>query len=117
MRIGFDHGTSVYINTPIDEPDMVTWNSDNPFYKMLARMHRVVKDYDVPTFYWAVRNYRLPKTILPEVQLVHQQVIANQKCVLHGLRGNLKCLHDKRHHEYRNDDSAQQRLKRFRPTR
>src|SRR6185312_6743131 len=103
------------VNPAVNHADAVAGNPDNSFHEMLAGMNRIMKYDNVPTLHFPVWQEMPPETVASEMQFVHQQVIAGEQGILHGLRGNLERLHDKRHHENGNYHRSQQRLQRLRP--
>ena len=77
---------------------------------MLGRIYGITKNDNIPALHPPVRHDRIPEPAAAESQLVHQQVIANQQRVLHGLRGYLERLDDERNDKDRDHHSRQQRL-------
>src|SRR5207302_8142503 len=92
---------AIHIYTAVDQPDSVAGNSHHTFHKMLSGIYGITENDNIPTPHPPVRHDRIPEPSAAISQFVHQQVIANQQRVLHGLSGYLESLH----HESDDKDS------------
>src|SRR6266478_1627279 len=82
---------------------------------MLGWVDRISKNDDVAAMHFAIRKKMIPDTVSAITQFIDQQIIPDQERVLHGLRGNLECLHDEGDDEYRDYHCCQQGLQGGRP--
>src|SRR6202158_5047224 len=96
----------------VHHPQVVPRYPDHAFDKVLLRIHGIVKHDDVAALDLLIGHEAITQAMPAVNKLVHQQVIADQQRVLHGLGWNLERLHNKSDHEYGDHDRAQQRLRR-----
>src|SRR5215471_6274223 len=89
----------IYKHGLIAKADFVARESNHAFYEMLRGINRVVKNHDVSAFQVVVRHEPVPNSTLAKMDFVYKKIIANQERFLHGLRRDLKCLHNERDHE------------------
>src|SRR5205814_60972 len=104
MHISFYHRRAVYIHLLIDQADVISGNSDYSLYEVQPGIEWVMKNYDIPAFYLAIRQKLARKVTDAEVQFIHQQVVTGEKRIFHGLGRDLKCLDDERDDKDGNDD-------------
>src|SRR5581483_654103 len=89
---------------------MVTRDPHNSFHKMLRWIYRIVKDNNIAAVYWPVRHDVIPQAASSVTKFVHQQIIADEQSILHGLRRNLKRLDNECNYEDRNYNRRQKQL-------
>src|SRR6266704_3187850 len=82
---------------------------------MLGWVDRISKNDDVAAMHFAIRKKMIPDAVSAITQFIDQQIIPDEKRVLHGLRRNLECLHDEGDDEYRDYHCCQQGLQGGRP--
>src|SRR5580692_3287207 len=81
----------------IENLDAVAGNSNHALDVMRVILKRKFKNNDVPAADFAIRKKMVvPMSAPAENKFIHEEVIADQKGGLHGLRRNLERLHDKR---------------------
>src|SRR5262249_18615459 len=86
---------AVHIYAFVAQTNMVPGQPDHPLHQKLGRIHGKVKNNDVSTLNFAIRQ-QLPRArVTGKVQLVHEQKVADQESVFHGAGGNLECLNNK----------------------
>src|SRR5215469_13725194 len=90
--------------------DVVSWHTDHTLNEMLRWVDRVMKNHDVAAPNLAVGHERIPNLPATIAQFVYQQVITDEKGVLHRLGRNLESLHRKRDHKHRDHNRRQQGL-------
>src|SRR4030042_1046739 len=96
LGIGFDQRLSIYIQYFIPLLDHVTAGSNDPLYKILFRILRILKNDDITLF----RATQYQKLLVSEGnfcavdELVNQNVVTNQKGWNHRPRRYFKCLYD-----------------------
>src|SRR5262249_5867589 len=87
---------AVHIYAFVAQTNMVPGQPDHPLHQKLGWIHGKVKNNDVSTLNFAIRQ-QLPRArVTGKVQLVHKQKVADQESVFHGAGGNLECLNNKR---------------------
>src|SRR6185437_1869695 len=74
-----------------------------------------MKNNNVAAANRAVRNDSVPEAILAKVQLIYEEIVANQQRVLHRFRWNLERLHHERNNKDGNDKGPGKRPKDFAP--
>ena len=94
---------------------MVAGNSDDALHKVDRGIQRIVEDDDVAALYLVIGQNPTRQVGVAEVQLVHQQVIANQQSILHGFGRNLERLRNERNNENRDDNDFHEPLDGFGP--
>src|SRR5262245_15399411 len=86
---------SIDIDLAIDQPDSIPGNRYHPLHEMLTGIHGILKDNDVSAMNMAIGHEKIFRRSAAVSQLVHQQVVTDEKRVLHRLRRNLKSLYCK----------------------
>src|SRR5689334_2433887 len=93
-HIIFVERLAVYIHRLVPQPYMVARRADHAFYQELRGVNREIKDNNVASVDWPVRQQ--PRAYaLGKMYFIHQQKVSDQKGVLHGAGGNLEGLHNK----------------------
>ena len=109
--VGLDDPLPVDVHLLVDNLDAVAGNSDHALHVMRVILKRKFEDDNVPAADFAVRkNMVVPVSAPAENKFVDEQVVADQKRRLHGLRRNLERLHDKRRAKQRQDHRNQKRF-------
>src|SRR5262249_31908815 len=99
---------AVHINHLVAKAHAVPGQSDDALHQELGGVYGEIKDNDVPAVDLGVGEEPVLARQAGEMQLVHQQKIANQQGVLHGTGGYLKGLHHKSDHEYAEDHNREE---------
>ncbi len=88
----------VHVNLFVTHLNNISFNADDPLDKILAGVLGKFKDDDISAFWFCYRNNRgLQKWNLDTVnKFIDQNVVPDQKGLLHGTRGDFKRLNDKR---------------------
>ncbi len=86
---------------------LISWKSDDPFYKIFAFINGVNKYDHIVTLRLMYRyESGVNKGDLYTVnEFIDKDMITNQKCGLHRFRGYFKCLDNKRSYKQRKQDS------------
>src|SRR5579862_6905807 len=116
-NIWFSLSYAVHVQNAFAHMYTVTGYTRDPFDKVLAGVHGIMKNDDVAAFYRTIRHDTVPNTSTTVAEFVHQQVIANQERVFHGFGRNLKCLHHKCNYENGDHHGCQERLQGGQPVR
>src|SRR4029079_9865503 len=88
------HGGTVDDHLLIDEADVIARNTDHTLHEVLRWMHRVTEDDDVAAMDLGVGKNVSPESAAGVMDLIDEQVIADQQGVLHRFRGDLERLDD-----------------------
>src|SRR5690242_7781675 len=77
VHVRFVERNTIHIHFALNQAEFVARNADHALDEMHTGIDRIVKDNYVAAAYRTVRNYLVPEAVLPEVQLIDQQVIAD----------------------------------------
>ena len=112
MHVGLPQGRTVDPHLLVDHAQSVPGHANHTLDEVLLRIHRVMEDNDIAARNLLVRHRAICGAAPAIAKFIHQQVVADQQRVFHGLRWNLERLNDERNHEDRDDYRAHQRLHR-----
>lgn len=103
---------AIYIHFFVPDLYDIPRQTDHTLDKILARIHRIFKDDDVPSFRLTDGDDRfVDKWQLNAIyEFVHQNMITDQQGRFHGTRRDLECLDHKRPDKKRKDDGDDYRL-------
>ena len=87
----------INVNFFVNNSYPVTWDSYDPFDKILVRIDRIFEDNDIFAFYVAYGNPGVAgKGVFYAVyEFIYQDVVTDQQCRNHGSGRNFKGLDDK----------------------
>src|SRR5215470_17191939 len=95
-NVRLDQELSVDINVAIDDFQVIARQADHAFDEMLVIIVRILEHDNVAALQRAIgQKFFVPGIVMPaKDELVDEQMIPNEKSLLHRLRRNFECLED-----------------------
>ncbi len=98
------------INNFVTKPDMVSGHSNHAFHQKLRWIDGKIKNYNVASLDFSIRQQVRRSWQTGIMQLVHQQEVADEQRIFHGAGRNLKRLNDERDHVNAEDHDREESL-------
>src|SRR5580698_552143 len=84
LGVGLSQGHSIDKHTLVDETQAIAGQGHYSLYEVLRRIHRIMEDDDVTAPDAAIGQQTVPTAVAAVTKFIHQQVIADEQCLLHG---------------------------------
>src|SRR5215470_3224855 len=114
-NVRLDQELSVDIHVAIDDFQVIARQADHAFDEMLVIIVRILEHNNVAALQRAIgQKFFVPGIAAPaENEFVDEQMIPNEKSLLHRLRRDLECLKNETRDKQRQNHSDQERFEIF----